>query len=144
MLRIILERLSHLLHSVSTRLLAIFTKKPATSDLAMSRDFLDEAELDFDIIQKRKFISPDAFRLESTYDTRPGLGTEVEQLMREGRYRSALDLLFSVLDQSPSDQEALFLAAIVVGASRTQQITAIEPLGNRYQYDRRLDPLWVV
>lgn len=95
-------------------------------------------------MRRRRFISPGAFRPDTEYLPKPGLGDRIERLQRAGRYRSALDVLFRILDENPADAEALFLASLIVSVSRTQQLTAAEPLGPRYQYDRRLDPIWAV
>lgn len=54
-----------------------------------------------------------------------------------------MDELLKILRHQPGDPEALFLCAIVLGASRTKHIVAAEPLGERYTNDLRLDPLCV-
>jgi hypothetical protein len=91
----------------------------------------------------RRFIRPGAFDPEVTYPPRPGLGSRIEQCTSTGRYRTAMDELLQILRHHPADPEALFLCAIVLSASRTKQIVAAEPLGERYTNDRRLDPLCV-
>lgn len=74
----------------------------------------------------------------------PGFGRRIEELQTAGRYRTAIEEVFKVLDRDPGNQEALFLAANILGTSRTQQITAAEPLSDRYTNDRRLNPIWAI
>src|SRR5690242_701796 len=92
----------------------------------------------------RRFIRPGAFDPGVQYKPRPGLGSRIEQCTSSGRYRTAMDELLQILRHYPGDPEALFLCAIVLGsATRTKQIVAAEPLGERYTNDRRLDALCV-
>jgi hypothetical protein len=93
---------------------------------------------------KRRFIMPDAFDPGREVIPTPGFGRKIEDLQTAGRYRTAIEEILNVLDRDPGNQEALFLAANILGASRTQQLTAVEPLSDRYTNDRRLNPLWAI
>jgi hypothetical protein len=84
------------------------------------------------------------FRPGEPYAPTPELTEKIQHLIGAGKYRSALDELFAILARNPADPEALTLALIVLSASRTTQIQSAEPLGPRYLYDRRLDPLCAV
>jgi hypothetical protein len=93
----------------------------------------------------RQFFMPNAFRLAEVWEhTTPGLGSRIEAYQKDGRFRTAMDELFEVLNHKPDDQEALFLAVLLLGGSRTQQLSASEPIPEEYTYDSRLDPIWVV
>jgi hypothetical protein len=87
---------------------------------------------------------PDAFDPDREVIPMPGFGRKIEELQRAGRYRTAIQEILKILDRDPGNQEALFLAAVVLGAPRTQQITAAEPLTDALTYDRRLNPVWAV
>src|SRR5262245_37524182 len=74
----------------------------------------------------RRFISPDAFDPDGDYVPTSGLSDRIQAYTGAGRYRSALDELFAVLDRKPGDHEALRLATIVLGSiGRTQHVTAV-------------------
>ena len=73
-----------------------------------------------------------------------GLNERVFSLYNQGRFRSALDEIFKVLDKDPHHPQALDLALIVVGGIRTTQLQAQEPLTTAYLLDRRLDPIVTV
>ena len=89
-------------------------------------------------------LSRFVFRPRVDYVPRPGLQDQIELMTREGRYRSALHVLLSVLRTAPHDQEALTLALIVLGRARTEQVQADEALGPRDLYDTALDPVFAV
>jgi len=89
-------------------------------------------------------LSPFVFRPGLDYVPHPGLQQQVEALNREGKFRSALRLVLSILRTAPHDQEALSLALIVLGRARTDQVQADEALGPRYFYDPALDPVYAV
>src|SRR5262245_30911671 len=90
------------------------------------------------------YCYPRALRPGASWSPTPGLRETIQRLMGEGRFRSALDLLLPRLDRDPDDQEALTLALIALGHGRTQELQAVEPLGPRYLYDPRLDPVFTV
>lgn len=79
-------------------------------------------------------------------DSRERLLREVQSLVREGRFRSALDLLLPILDSNPGDEFALRLATIVVDAARTKSTGYTAPreerLTSEYLNDPRLDPIF--
>jgi len=89
-------------------------------------------------------LSGNVFRPQPVQKVTPGLADRVQRLTGEGKFRSALDELFPILDQDPMDQEALRLAMIALGVPRTQQLQAPEPLGLSYWLDTRLDPVFAV
>jgi|GEM_PF-1705893 len=68
----------------------------------------------------------------------------VEQLAKEGRYRSALDMLLPVLEQNPDHPHLNRLAAstIFLATSFFYATRAVEPLTEEYYYDRRLDRIF--
>lgn len=72
------------------------------------------------------------------------LKERVRTLEQAGRFRTALDQLFPILDKKPDDTIALQLASIVlyVGSSSSRAYDAIEPLTDAYFNDTRLDPLF--
>jgi hypothetical protein len=74
----------------------------------------------------------------------PGFGRKIEALQRAGRYRTAIEEIFHILDRDPANQEALFLAANILSASRTEQLTSVEPLSDTHTFDRRLNPVWAI
>lgn len=61
-----------------------------------------------------------------------------------GRHRTAMDMVFRVLDHDPEHDAALRLALTIAGASRTAILEASEPLTPQYLLDRRLDSLFAV
>lgn len=73
-----------------------------------------------------------------------GLNDTVMRLYNQGRFRSALDEIFKILDKDPDNPQALDLALIVAGGIRTTRIQAQEPLTPAYLLDRRLDPIVTV
>ncbi len=86
--------------------------------------------------------SPRAFRPGQPYGrTTGGLNERVNGLHSQGRFRSAMDEIFKVLDGDPDNQQALELAWIVAGGIRTTHIQTLEPLTPAYLLDRRLDPI---
>lgn len=87
-------------------------------------------------------VSDFVFRPDFSYSPRPGLSGSTELLVQRQRYRSALEPLLKILADSPRDQEALTLALLVLGYTRTSNVQADEALGNRYLLDQRLDPLF--
>lgn len=93
---------------------------------------------------KRKFILPDAFDPEREIIPTPGFGRNIEDLQREGRYRTAIDEILLVLDRDPGNQEALFCAANILSLPRTHFLKATEPLSDKHTFDRRFNPLWAV
>lgn len=68
----------------------------------------------------------------------------VEQLAKEGRYRSALDMLLPVLEQNPDHPHLNRLGASIVflATTFTYASKAREPLTDEYFYDRRLDQIY--
>jgi hypothetical protein len=93
---------------------------------------------------KRRFIMADAFDPSRQVIPAPGLGRKIEELQRSGRYRTAIVEILKVLDRDRGNQEALFLAANLLSASRTEQLTAAEPLSDALTFDQRLNPVWAV
>jgi len=89
-------------------------------------------------------LSQPVFRPIPPDKVTPGLAEQIRKLGEEGRLRTALDVLLPRLTDNPADQEALWLAMLTLGFSRTQQVQALEPLGERFLLDRRLDPLFAV
>ena len=87
-------------------------------------------------------VSDFVFRPEFSYSPTPGLSESTQDLVQQRRYRSALEPLLETLAESPRDQEALTLALLVLGSTRTSNVQANEALSNRYLLDRRLDPLF--
>lgn len=69
---------------------------------------------------------------------------EVSQLTSQGKYRSAMDVIFEILEEIPNDAFALDLANTVLhaGMSRSNAQSAIEPLTDLYIFDTRLDSLF--
>lgn len=90
------------------------------------------------------YCYPGVFRPRPPEQLTPGLAEKIQLLMGAGRFRSALDVLFPLLDRKPDDQEALTLALGVIGRGRSQDLRAPEPLGPRYLYAPPLDPLFTV
>ncbi len=84
------------------------------------------------------------FRPDFAYSPRPQLRDRVVASTNENRFRSALAPLLEILTDSPHDQEALTLAMIVLGESRTENVQGEESLGDADRRDRRLDPLFAV
>ena len=67
----------------------------------------------------------------------------VEALCREGRLRSALNIVLDGLSEKPDDPGLLFVAAAVFlhHSSRTNRLNFAEPLTEEVIRDPRLDPL---
>jgi tetratricopeptide (TPR) repeat protein len=84
------------------------------------------------------------FRPSSSFTQVENLTEIVEELYGKGRYRTALDEVFKVLDKDPANEHAFRLAIILVGTRRTQRVQAEEPLTDAYLLDRRLDPIFTV
>lgn len=86
------------------------------------------------------------FRPQPLKTSTPGLLNVIQKLSTQGRFRSALDILFEILDRSPNDAEALELAMIVISLvdTRTRELEALEPLTMRYRNDTRLDSIYAV
>jgi len=93
---------------------------------------------------KKRFILPNAFDPERELVPTPGFRAKVEALRQAGRYRSAIEEILKVLDCDPNNYEALYHAATIIGLEQTKQLTAAEPLGQRYTLDQRLNPVWAV
>lgn len=93
---------------------------------------------------KRRFILPDAFDPDREVIPTPGFGQKIEELQSAGRYRTAIEEIFRILDRDPGNQEALFCAANILSLPRTHQLKAVEPLSDRYTLDQRLNPLWAM
>lgn len=90
-------------------------------------------------------LSPQAHRPGLTFGkTIDGLNGKVNGLHSQGRFRSALDEIFKVLDKDPYNPQALDLALIIFGDIRTTHLQAQEPLTMAYLLDRRLDPIATV
>lgn len=84
------------------------------------------------------------FRPTRDYAHIEGLADRIWELEKQGRFRSALDEIFKVLDSHPGHPEALTLATILLGESRTNRLHAEEPIPDSYLLDTRLDPIYAV
>jgi len=69
---------------------------------------------------------------------------KVNQLSNQGMFRSAMDLIFEILDEIPDEELALKMANLLLytNQSRSQAYAASEPLTTRYLLDTRLDHLF--
>lgn len=85
-----------------------------------------------------------AFRPTGGYDRIEGFAEKVFDLMKKGRFRSALDEILKVLDHSPEHEEALRMAMFVFGGSKTEHLQALEPITEVYTTDPRFDPIFAV
>lgn len=79
---------------------------------------------------QRRFIMADAYDPDREMIPIPGFGKKIEGLQRAGRYRTAIEEILTVLARDPGNQHALFLAANILSLTRTQQLTATEPLSD--------------
>ncbi len=87
-------------------------------------------------------VTDGPFRPTPSFPAVGGLQEIVFRLENQGRYRSALDEVFNVLDLDPNNEHALRLAITVVGDNRSNQLRAQEPLTAAYLNDRRLDSIF--
>jgi hypothetical protein len=89
-------------------------------------------------------LMPRPFRPHVGVKRTPGL-ENIEELVKQGKLRSAMDGVLAALDHDPENEQALRLAMIIFGAvPRTQQVNADEALGPNYWRDTRLDRIFAV
>ncbi len=112
---------------------------------------MDDDLLDDGGMPERRDLPPttfnvikNAFRPAASFKGHKELHQRVQQLTSQGRFRSAMDKVFDVLADDPTDKEALSLAIIIASSSRTVNLQAMEPLTDVYLHDRRLDPIFAV
>lgn len=84
------------------------------------------------------------FRPSQDFQPIPGFSEMVQALEEKKRFRSALDEIFKVLDSHPGHPEAMMLAMILLGESRTNRLHAEEPIPEAYLFDTRLDSIYAV
>ena len=106
---------------------------------------------DDDIRKKRPRIPPGDFNLiehpfrpASDYTRIEGLTERILALDKQGRLQTALDEILKALDAHPDHPEALKLAVLIAGSSRTTRLQAQEPISKASLADRRLDPIFAI
>ncbi|HEY1351416.1 MAG TPA: hypothetical protein VGF67_17480 [Ktedonobacteraceae bacterium] len=96
-------------------------------------------------------IPPDTFHLMAhpfrptrEYQAIAGFSETVRALEEQGRLRSAMEEILTVLESHPGHPQALMLAMILLGESRTNRRRAREPLPQAVLLDTRLDAIYAV
>ncbi|MFD5030003.1 DUF6585 family protein [Streptomyces sp. NPDC058405] len=81
------------------------------------------------------------FELPEKWEHIPGLRQRVDELLTGGRRRTALDEVLRYLHHAPDSTDALFLALVVLGQSRTELLESDEPLTDIQRVSALLAPV---
>ncbi|UUU43373.1 hypothetical protein [Streptomyces sp. NBC_00162] len=81
------------------------------------------------------------FELPKQWEPLPALRQTVEELLAGSRRRTALDEVLRHLRHAPESTDALFLALVVLGQSRTELLESDEPLTDTQRVSALLAPV---